>query len=251
VRDRSSAMGNAQGHVRGGIQDIRAERSKNTRGDQAAGNTDAGCFSRLARAQEARNGRRSVESDASICQPVTERQTHTPDVRDRPNAARRGHAWQSRESATFRWSRWMGDCVGDGTLPERRPSPGRRFRGERRTCPECFWALPNPGETSSRRRVRHSIKDCAALRIELVQCEYCGNKRSIKAASSGAVFEPGSATATRRDRRQGVRNRRGCVFWRVSAEFRTRVHLQCGMHLPMHIRRLAQPTPHGRGATVG
>jgi len=57
--------------------------------------------------------------------------------------------------------------------------------------PECFWAFANSWRDIFRNGVcDHSIKELCRLYVSRsVQCEYCGNQRSIKAAASGAVME--------------------------------------------------------------
>src|SRR5258705_13022988 len=57
--------------------------------------------------------------------------------------------------------------------------------------PECFWAFATSWRDIFKNGVcDHSIKELCRLYVSRsVQCEYCGNQRSIKAAASGAVME--------------------------------------------------------------
>ena len=57
-------------------------------------------------------------------------------------------------------------------------------------CRQCFWFLPIPGVTFPQRGLDHAIKRLCRLYVSRsVQCEYCGNQRSVKATVSGAVIE--------------------------------------------------------------
>jgi hypothetical protein len=55
----------------------------------------------------------------------------------------------------------------------------------------CFWFFANSWRDIFRNGVLdHGIKELCRLYISRsVQCEYCGNQRSVKAAKSGAVIE--------------------------------------------------------------
>src|SRR5213592_3678820 len=56
---------------------------------------------------------------------------------------------------------------------------------------ECFWAFANSWRDIFKNGVcDHSIKELCRLYVSRsVQCEYCGNQRSVKATSSGAFIE--------------------------------------------------------------
>jgi len=55
----------------------------------------------------------------------------------------------------------------------------------------CFWFFANSWRDIFRNGVLdHSIKELCRLYVSrTVECEYCGNQRSVRASSSGAVME--------------------------------------------------------------
>jgi len=57
--------------------------------------------------------------------------------------------------------------------------------------PACFWFFANSWRDIFRNGVLdHAIKELCRLYVSRsVQCEYCGNQRSIKAAASGTLIE--------------------------------------------------------------
>lgn len=57
--------------------------------------------------------------------------------------------------------------------------------------PACFWFFANSWRDIFRNGVLdHSIKELCRLFVSRsVQCEYCGNQRSVKATKSGALIE--------------------------------------------------------------
>jgi alkylhydroperoxidase family enzyme len=57
--------------------------------------------------------------------------------------------------------------------------------------PACFWFFANSWRDIFRNGVcDHAIKELCRLYVSRsVQCEYCGNQRSVKAAAGGAVIE--------------------------------------------------------------
>jgi alkylhydroperoxidase family enzyme len=57
--------------------------------------------------------------------------------------------------------------------------------------PACFWFFANSWRDIFRNGVcDHAIKELCRLYVSRsVQCEYCGNQRSIRAARGGAVIE--------------------------------------------------------------
>jgi len=57
--------------------------------------------------------------------------------------------------------------------------------------PECFWAFANSWRDLFKNGVcEHAVKELCRLYVSRsVQCEYCGNQRSIKAAASGMIEE--------------------------------------------------------------
>jgi alkylhydroperoxidase family enzyme len=57
--------------------------------------------------------------------------------------------------------------------------------------PACFWFFANSWRDIFRNGIlEHAIKELCRLYVSRsVQCEYCGNQRSVKATKSGAVME--------------------------------------------------------------
>jgi alkylhydroperoxidase family enzyme len=57
--------------------------------------------------------------------------------------------------------------------------------------PACFWFFANSWRDIFRNGILdHAIKELCRLYVSRsVQCEYCGNQRSVKATKSGAVIE--------------------------------------------------------------
>ena len=58
-------------------------------------------------------------------------------------------------------------------------------------CRRCFWFFANSWRDIFRNGVLdHAIKELCRLYVSRsVQCEYCGNQRSVKATASGALIE--------------------------------------------------------------
>ncbi|MGH6967645.1 MAG: carboxymuconolactone decarboxylase family protein [Stellaceae bacterium] len=78
----------------------------------------------------------------------------------------------------------MGRCQREGT-------PRPESSAVRAHVPACFWFFANSWRDIFRNGVLdHAIKELCRLYVSRsVQCEYCGNQRSVKAARSGAVIE--------------------------------------------------------------
>src|SRR5437773_926737 len=89
-----------------------------------------------------------------------------------------------RDTMDAGMSKEMERCQREGT-------PRPESSAVRAHVPECFWAFANSWRDIFRNGVcDHSIKELCRLYVSRsVQCEYCGNQRSIKAASSGAIIE--------------------------------------------------------------
>ena len=68
---------------------------------------------------------------------------------------------------------------------------GRRAPQFARTCRPAFWFFANSWRDVFRNGVLdHAIKELCRLYVSRsVQCEYCGNQRSVKATASGALIE--------------------------------------------------------------
>ncbi len=73
----------------------------------------------------------------------------------------------------------------------REGTPRPESSAVRAHVPACFWAFANSWRDIFRNGVcDHAIKELCRLYVSrTVQCEYCGNQRSIKAAASGVVEE--------------------------------------------------------------
>ncbi|MGB7542070.1 MAG: carboxymuconolactone decarboxylase family protein [Burkholderiales bacterium] len=78
----------------------------------------------------------------------------------------------------------MDRCRREGT-------PRPESSAVRAHVPACFWAFANSWRDIFRNGVcDHAVKELCRLYVSrTVQCEYCGNQRSIKAAASGVVEE--------------------------------------------------------------
>src|SRR5471032_3637755 len=78
----------------------------------------------------------------------------------------------------------MDRCAREGT-------PRPESSAVRAHVPACFWFFANSWNDIFRNGVLdHPIKELCRLYVSRsVQCEYCGNQRSVKATSSGALIE--------------------------------------------------------------
>jgi alkylhydroperoxidase family enzyme len=78
----------------------------------------------------------------------------------------------------------MERCQHEGT-------PRPESSAVRAHVPACFWFFANSWRDIYRNGVLdHAIKELCRLYVSRsVQCEYCGNQRSVKATSSGALIE--------------------------------------------------------------
>ena len=78
----------------------------------------------------------------------------------------------------------MDRCRREGT-------PRPESSAVRAHVPACFWAFANSWRDLFKNGVcEHAIKELCRLYVSRsVQCDYCGNQRSIKAASAGVIEE--------------------------------------------------------------
>jgi Uncharacterized conserved protein len=74
---------------------------------------------------------------------------------------------------------------------QREGTPRPESSAVRAHVPACFWFFANSWNDIFRNGVLdHPIKELCRLYVSRsVQCEYCGNQRSVKATSSGALIE--------------------------------------------------------------
>ena len=74
---------------------------------------------------------------------------------------------------------------------QREGTPRPESSAVRAHVPACFWFFANSWRDIFRTGVvDHALKELCRLYVSRsVQCEYCGNQRSVKAAASGAVIE--------------------------------------------------------------
>src|SRR5258707_15768315 len=74
---------------------------------------------------------------------------------------------------------------------KREGTPRPESSAARAHVPAAFWAFANSWRDIFKNGVcDHAIKELCRLYVSRsVQCDYCGNQRSIKAAASGAVME--------------------------------------------------------------
>jgi alkylhydroperoxidase family enzyme len=73
----------------------------------------------------------------------------------------------------------------------REGTPRPESSAVRAHVPACFWFFANSWHDIFRNGILdHSIKELCRLYVSRsVQCEYCGNQRSVKATKSGSVVE--------------------------------------------------------------
>src|SRR5947209_17722615 len=73
----------------------------------------------------------------------------------------------------------------------REGTPRPESSAVRAHVPACFWAFANSWRDIFKNGVcDHAVKELCRLYVSRsVQCEYCGNQRSVKAAASGKVIE--------------------------------------------------------------
>ena len=74
---------------------------------------------------------------------------------------------------------------------QREGTPRPESSAVRAHVPACFWFFANSWRDIFKNGVcEHAIKELCRLYVSRsVECEYCGNQRSVKAATSGAVIE--------------------------------------------------------------
>ena len=74
---------------------------------------------------------------------------------------------------------------------QREGTPRPESSAIRAHVPACFWFFADSWNNIFRNGVLdHAIKELCRLYVSRsVQCEYCGNQRSVKAAASGALIE--------------------------------------------------------------
>ena len=73
----------------------------------------------------------------------------------------------------------------------REGTPRPESSAVRAHVPACFWAFANSWRDLFKNGVcEHAVKELCRLYVSRsVQCEYCGNQRSIKAAAGGIIEE--------------------------------------------------------------
>ncbi len=83
------------------------------------------------------------------------------------------------------------DMIREMQRCQREGTPRPESSAVRAHVKACFWFFANSWRDIFKNGVcDHAIKELCRLYVSRsVQCEYCGNQRSIKAASSGAVIE--------------------------------------------------------------
>jgi alkylhydroperoxidase family enzyme len=74
---------------------------------------------------------------------------------------------------------------------QREGTPRPESSAIRAHVPACFWFFANSWRDIFKNGVLdHAIKELCRLYVSRsVECEYCGNQRSVRASSSGAVIE--------------------------------------------------------------
>src|SRR6266581_2633842 len=104
---------------------------------------------------------------------------------------RRGHAMAKQRISYVPLEKMDAEMRKEMERCQREGTPRPESSAVRAHVRECFWAFANSWRDIFKNGVcDHSIKELCRLYVSRsVQCEYCGNQRSIKAASSGAVIE--------------------------------------------------------------
>src|SRR5271155_4270419 len=74
---------------------------------------------------------------------------------------------------------------------QREGTPRPESSAIRAHVPACFWFFANAWRDVYRNGVLdHAVKELCRLYVSRsVQCEYCGNQRSVKAVGAGAIIE--------------------------------------------------------------
>lgn len=74
---------------------------------------------------------------------------------------------------------------------QREGTPRPESSAVRAHVPACFWFFANSWRDIYRNGILdHAVKEICRLYVSRsVQCEYCGNQRSVKATTSGALIE--------------------------------------------------------------
>src|SRR2546422_972558 len=113
---------------------------------------------------------------------------------------------------------------------QREGTPRPESSAVRAHVPECFWAFANSWRDIFKNGVcDHSIKELCRLYVSRsVQCEYCGNQRSIKAAASGAVMEDHVKDLLNFEKSGNYDERRSEEH---TSELQSRLHLVCRLLL--------------------
>ena len=83
------------------------------------------------------------------------------------------------------------DMIAEMERCQREGTPRPESSAIRAHVPACFWFFANSWRDIFRNGILdHSIKELCRLYISRsVQCEYCGNQRSVKSTVSGALIE--------------------------------------------------------------
>jgi alkylhydroperoxidase family enzyme len=121
----------------------------------------------------------------------------------------------------------MDRCRREGT-------PRPESSAVRAHVPACFWAFANSWRDIFKNGVGdHAIKELCRLYVSRsVQCDYCGNQRSIKAASAGVMEEDikdllnFEKSSRYRDRQKAALAYAEAITWRLDTDdaFWERLH---------------------------
>ena len=118
---------------------------------------------------------------------------------------------------------------------QREGTPRPESSAVRAHVPACFWFFANSWNNLFRNGVAdHALKELCRLYVSRsVQCEYCGNQRSVKAAKSGAVIEDHvldllnfEKSARYNDRQKAVLAYAEAIVWHLNTDdaFWDRLH---------------------------
>ena len=110
---------------------------------------------------------------------------------------------------------------------QREGTPRPESSAVRAHVPACFWFFANSWRDIFRNGVLdHAIKELCRLYVSRsVQCEYCGNQRSVKATKSGALIEDHvkdllnfEASATYDERQKAALSYAKAIVWNLDTD---------------------------------
>jgi alkylhydroperoxidase family enzyme len=110
---------------------------------------------------------------------------------------------------------------------QREGTPRPESSAVRAHVPACFWFFANSWRDIFKNGVcEHAIKELCRLYVSRsVQCEYCGNQRSVKATSSGGLMEDHvkdlldfEKSANYNDRQKAALSYAEAITWKLNTD---------------------------------